>query len=102
MRGDLVYIGFMKSDRELLEAILDGQKELGAGLELVEDEVKLVKGEVKLVERRLTAEIMKNRKRIDKLGLQLAELEDDAPTREEHEELERRVKRLESRFVVKG
>lgn len=38
--------------------------------------------------------ISENGERIDKLGLQLAELEDDAPTREEQEELEHRLEEL--------
>ncbi|OGY12392.1 MAG: hypothetical protein A3A58_02715 [Candidatus Blackburnbacteria bacterium RIFCSPLOWO2_01_FULL_41_27] len=33
--------------------------------------------------------------RIDKLGRQLAYLEDDAPTKEEHDKLEKRVTKLE-------
>ena len=38
-------------------------------------------------------------KRINKLGIQLAELEDDAPTMEEHEDLERRVKKVEHQIA---
>lgn len=37
----------------------------------------------------------KTDKRIDKLGLQIARLENDAPTREEHDGLEKRVTKLE-------
>jgi len=44
--------------------------------------------------------ISENGGRLDKLGLQLAELEDDAPTREEHDKLEDRVKDLERQVTV--
>ena len=37
--------------------------------------------------------------RIDKLGRQLAYLEDDAPTREEHDNLEKRVVKVEQKPV---
>ncbi len=38
-------------------------------------------------------------KRLDKIGSQLAYLEDDAPTKEEFDELEKRVGRLETQMV---
>lgn len=41
------------------------------------------------------AETKKNGVRIDKLGKQLAYVEDDSPTVEEFDELEKRVARLE-------
>lgn len=43
----------------------------------------------------LDSEVMKNTKRLDKLGLQLARLEDDAPTIQEFYNLEKRVRKLE-------
>ncbi len=44
-------------------------------------------------------EVVKNGKRIDKLGLELAELQDDAPTREEHEKLKERVDKVEKQVA---
>lgn len=38
--------------------------------------------------------------RIDNLGLQLAELEDDAPTLEEFDALEKRVSKIEKQIAV--
>jgi BMFP domain-containing protein YqiC len=38
--------------------------------------------------------------RIDKIGKSVAYLEDDAPTREEHEELERRVTTVEKKLAA--
>ncbi|MBU0569255.1 hypothetical protein KKB40_00545 [Patescibacteria group bacterium] len=68
-------------DTKILQAIIDGQV-------LIRKEIKDVKKEVGKVEKNLTA-------RIDKIGLQLARLEDDAPTIEEFDELGKRVTVLE-------
>ena len=65
------------ADTKMLQAILDGQT-------TIKEDIKEVKEEVK-----------KNGERIDKLGMQLAELEDDAPTIDEFEKLEKRVSTLE-------
>ncbi len=37
--------------------------------------------------------------RVDRLGGDIAYLEDDAPTREEHDELEKRVTKLEHKII---
>jgi BMFP domain-containing protein YqiC len=39
-------------------------------------------------------------KRIDRLGNDLAYLEDDAPTRDEHDKLEKRVTKLEHKVIL--
>jgi len=69
------------SDSRLLQAILDGQSAIRADIKKVEEKVD------------------KNGSRIDKLGLQLARLEDDAPTVEEFDNLDRRVSKLEKQVV---
>ena len=51
-----------------------------------------VKGEIKETRSNLT-------ERMDKLGLQIARLEDDAPTIEEFDDLEKRVSKLENQVV---
>jgi len=56
----------MAKDTKILQSILDGQT-------LIRTDIKEVKEEAKKTEERLTG-------RIDKLGMQLANLEDDAPT----------------------
>lgn len=38
-------------------------------------------------------------KRVDQIGLQVARLEDDTPTREEHDNLEKRVVKLEQKMA---
>ena len=45
------------------------------------------------VEQRLT-------ERIDKIGLQVASLEDDTPTTEEHDELVKRVTKIEQKIAA--
>ena len=69
------------SDTKLLQAILDGQTS-------IRNDIKEVKVEVK-----------KNGERIDKIGLQLANLEDDSRTVDEFDDLEKRVSRLETPAV---
>lgn len=82
------------SDTKILQAILDKVKAVDNKVESVDKKVDNIggeiKGEMKNMEERLT-------KRMDKLGLQLARLEDDAPTIEEFEKLIRRVVKLENR-----
>jgi hypothetical protein len=72
----------------MLQAILDGQN-------AIKEELK---SDIKRLEEKVdknTVTIEKNGKRIDKIGLQLAELADDAPTIDEFEKLEKRVSTLE-------
>ena len=76
------------SDTKMLQAILDGQN-------AVKEELK---SDIKRLEEKVdqnTVTIEKNGKRIDKIGLLLAELADDAPTIDEFEKLEKRVSTLE-------
>jgi len=75
----------MAKDTKILQAILDGQT-------LIRKDIKEVKEEAKKTEGRLTG-------RIDKLGLQIANLEDDAPTVGEFDNLDKRVKRLEKQVA---
>ena len=65
------------SDTKLLQSILDGQVQ--------------IRKELKETRESLEKKVEANGKRIDKLGLQIAKLEDDAPTREEFEELKQKV-----------
>lgn len=69
------------ADTKILQAILDGQTQIREDLKRVEKKVE------------------DNGDRIDKLGLQIPNLEDDSPTIEEFDGLEKRVKKLETHFV---
>lgn len=73
------------TDSKLLQAILDK-------ISSVDEKVDSVKTELKDTGESITT-------RIDKLGLQLASLEDDAPTIEEFDKLEKRVSKLENQVV---
>ncbi|OGM02497.1 hypothetical protein A2115_00745 [Candidatus Woesebacteria bacterium GWA1_41_8] len=69
------------SDFKVLQAILDGQTSICEDIKRVEEKVE------------------DNGTRIDKLGLQIASLEDDAPTIGEFDNLDKRVKKLEKQIV---
>ena len=69
------------SDTKLIQAVLDKVTKID---EKVDRGFKDIKKEV-----------INNRKRIDRLGLDLAELQDDAPTIGEFDNLEKRVGKLE-------
>lgn len=103
-----MYTGFMDDTNKMLRAIINGQaafkqeifgklNEIGAKVVQVDAKLDSKIGElgkqIQVVEKNLT-------KRIDKLGIQLARLEDDAPTREEHDNLEKRVTEVERRQFV--
>lgn len=75
------------SDTKLLQTILDR-------VNSVDKKVDEVKVEVKITRQTLT-------KRIDKLGLQIAQLEDDAPTADEFEKLTKRITKLENQTSKK-
>jgi hypothetical protein len=72
----------------MLKAIINGQSslkdELIKRIEAVDKKVEDVRGIV-----------IKNGERLDKLGLDLAKLQDDAPTIQEFDELETQVEKLE-------
>ncbi len=83
----------MNDTQKMLQAIINGQSTLTQELLIKMDKIdKKVDGlEVKLdkVEENLTG-------RIDKLGKQLAYLEDDTPTREEFDNLEKSVDNVDN------
>lgn len=57
---------------------------------------KKLTGRIDSVEQKLSKRIDGVEKRLDKIGLQLAYLDDDAPTREEFNGLEKRIHKLEA------
>ncbi len=74
------------TDTKMLQAILDSQVSIKNELKDLKEEVHSGFEEVN--------------DRIDKLGESLAYLEDDAPTREEHDELEKRVTKIEKKLIA--
>lgn len=83
----------MNDTQKMLQAIINGQsalkQELLVKIDKVDKKVDKLDEKLDKVEKNLTG-------RIDKLGKQLAYLEDDTPTREEFDNLKDRVDKMES------
>lgn len=92
----------------MLQAILNGQtavkQELIGRIDKVDQSVGKLEGKLEEKFEKLDGKIdrveKKLTKRLDKIGRQLAYLEDDTPTREEHDKLEKRVGRLEQKAAL--
>ena len=76
------------SDTKILQGILRGQ---AAIREYIGQQISLVRQDIKKVDKK----VEDNTLRLDRLGKQLAYLEDDTPTIEEHDNLEKRVGKIE-------
>lgn len=68
-------------------------------LQLVLDKVSSIDKKVDKGFRGVDVRFNETNKRIDKLGLQVASLEDDAPTIKEFDNLDNRVKRVEKQVA---
>ncbi|MBI2019395.1 hypothetical protein HYS95_01855 [Candidatus Daviesbacteria bacterium] len=86
---------------KMLQAILNGQSATNQRIDKLDKKVDALrielKTDIKEVEKELTSAEKRLTKRIDKLGKSLAYLEDDVPTKEEHDELEKGVEKLEQK-----
>ena len=80
----------------MLKAVINGQSSLKQ--ELLK-EIGKVRSDVLEHKRETKYGFNELTKRVDKIGKQVAYLEDDAPTREEHDELEKRVGKVEQRVA---
>lgn len=78
----------MARDTKILQTIVDGQHQ--------------IRQDIKHLEKKVDNGFEKITGRVDKLGLQLAKLEDDAPTIEEFDNLEKRVTKLEHPLFASG
>lgn len=91
---------------KMLQAILNGQSATNERIDKLDKKVDALgtelKTEIKGVEKKLTEVEKRLTKRIDNLGKSLAYLEDDTPTREEYDELEQRVGKIEQKFIPQG
>lgn len=81
----------MDQVQKMLRAIINGQSAMKSELLA---EIKKVRDELNEFRQETKDELKKTNKRIDTIGLQLANLEDDAPTRQEFEELQTSVAKL--------
>lgn len=93
----------MNDTQKMLQAIINGQstikQELLSKIDKVDQKVERLgekvaglDGKIDSVEKNLT-------QRLDKIGRQLAYLEDDAPTRDEFDNLEERVDKIEEKVA---
>lgn len=94
----------MDETKKMLQAIINGQssmksellqkiEKLDLRMDKLDKKVDSLDKKIDGVETRLT-------KRIDNMGRHLAYLDDDSPTREEYEGLEKRVRKLEQKNLV--
>jgi chromosome segregation ATPase len=89
----------MDDTQKMLRAIINGQSamksELLTKIESVDNKVDSLDKKVNDLDKKIDKVEKNLTGRIDKIGLQLANLEDDAPTRDEHDDLEKRVEKVE-------
>ena len=81
----------------MLTAVVHGQSTLKQ--EVVSEMAKL-RNDLEGLKKKTDNGFKSTHERLDKLGMQLAFLEDDAPTREEHDALENRVKTLDQQTTL--
>lgn len=81
---------------KMLQAILNGQGATNQRIDKLDKKVDALKTELKTEIKEAREDLTK---RIDKIGTQLAYLEDDTPTREEFDKLEKRVNRVEQKVI---
>ena len=80
----------MPDTNKMLQMVLDGQVAIRQDVKKLDEKLS---GKIDGVEEKLTS-------RIDKLGLQIANLEDDSPTIEEFDKLETRVAKVEKKVAL--
>lgn len=87
----------MDDTKKMLRVIINGQSsmksELLVEIKKVDKKVDQVRVDLKNLEVNLT-------ERMDKLGLQIANVEDDAPTWDDFDKLESRVKKVELKVAT--
>lgn len=80
----------------MLQMVLNGQNS-------IKSDVFSIKKDIEKMEERINKKIntleMRLAKRIDRIGLQAASLEDDTPTIEEFDNLEKRVEKIEKTLL---
>lgn len=88
----------MDDTQKMLRAIINGQTSFkGELLKKIDEVDKRLSGKMDSLDGKIDRVEENLTKRIDKIGKQLAYLEDDAPTREEFEDLEKRVDKIEQK-----
>ena len=90
----------MEDIKKMLRAVINGQSAMKQDLlkEIGKVETKIEK-RIHGLESETRSGFKKVNGRLGKLGSQIAYLEDDAPTRKEHERLENRMKKVEQKLA---
>lgn len=93
----------MNDTQKMLQAIINGQssfkQELLSKIDRVDQKVEKLNGTVEELDGKIDKVEKRLTERLDKIGKQLAYLEDDTPTREEFDKLEIRVDKMEHKAV---
>lgn len=94
----------MDETQKMLRAIINGQSSIRSDLmgeiKKLDKKFDKLNHELQEFKKEAKQDHKETHKRIDRLGLQIAELEDDAPTREEHDRLEHKVSKIEHRLMA--
>lgn len=93
----------MDDTKKMFRAVINGQsamkQELLTEIKKVRGEVGEVHSELGEFKQEASEEFKKVNSRLDKIGKSVAYLEDDTPTRDEHDKLEKRVTKLEHKVA---
>ena len=93
----------MDDTKKMFQTIINGQsalkQELLSEIRKVDGKLGGLENKVDNLQSEMKQEFKKLTERVDKIGLQVAHLEDDAPTVDEFDDLVKRVKKLESQIL---
>ncbi|MEK7521871.1 MAG: hypothetical protein AAB599_03700 [Patescibacteria group bacterium] len=90
----------MEEVKKMIRAIINGQSALKSELlKEINDVKRELTSRIDKLEENMNKRFDATGARTDRIGKQVAFLEDDAPTREEHDALERRVGKIEKRIA---
>ena len=91
----------MDETKKMLRAIINGQSSMKTELlDKINSVDKKLTGKIDGLDLKIDKVEKNLTKRIDKIGLRLANLEDDAPTRDEFDKLEVRVDKVERKVAT--
>ena len=89
------------TDTKLIQILIDSVASLRKDIFDRFDKIdKKFENKFDLLDKKIDKLDIKLTTRIDKIGKQVAYLEDDAPTRDEHEKLVKRVERVEKKVAL--
>jgi len=94
----------MDDTKQLLRKVVNGQSllksELLSEIKKLDNKIDGVDGKLVKLEKKMDLGFKKVNERIDKVGMHVANLEDDAPTVEEFDKLEKRVTKVEQKVAA--